>query len=116
MNGYPHSKHSDQKTGAEYCHGPEALPAAKKLYENEYDRPHANNTNDVPIEHVCYSLFYKGTFFSSGVRPLPGPPSFDFAQDKLERVRWNERIGIICSARKVQWHSYIIVGIKHSYD
>ena len=66
MNGYPHSKHSNQKTGAKYCHGPEALSAAKELYDNKYGHPNANNTNDVSIEHVYYSLFYEGTFFSSG--------------------------------------------------
>lgn len=65
VNGYPHSKHSYQKTRAKYRYSPKALTAAKQPYDNENDRPYANDANDVSIEHiVMLSLFYKGTFFS----------------------------------------------------
>jgi hypothetical protein len=46
MNGYPHSKHAYQKTGAKYQHGPEALSATKQLYGNENNHPHANDADN----------------------------------------------------------------------
>ena len=65
VNGYPHSKHSYQKTSAKYQYSPKTLTAAKNPYNNENDRPHENDGNDVSIEHiVLLSLFYKGMFFS----------------------------------------------------
>ena len=56
VNGYPHSKHPYHKTSAKYRHGPEALRAAIKPYDNQNDRPHDNDANDVSIEHrvTCY--------------------------------------------------------------
>jgi len=65
MNGYPHSKHSYQKTSTKYCHSSKTLAAAKKPYDDENDRPYANDANDVSTEHVVLlSLFYKGRFIS----------------------------------------------------
>ena len=59
MHSYPHGKHAYQKTGAEYKHGPEALCTAKKLYNNQDERPYYNDRNDISAQHGMGVYFIK---------------------------------------------------------